>query len=465
MSTGRRDFLKTAAATGGLALAGASAQAAPKRSWKAEAADVKAEMAFAWAGYVERAFGDDQIKPVSGKGEPFFFAETPSGGPSIGLTIVEALDTLYLMGLDHELEQGVRWIVDHLSFDLDREIQVFESNIRLVGGLLSGFLATKEKRLLALARDLADRLAPAFTKSPTGLPYRFVNLKSGAVRDGVTFPAEFGTYIAEFGMLSRLVSDARYHDLAKGATKAGFDRRSGLDLVADAIDVETGAWMSRRASIGPPSDSYFEYLWDGWQLFEDRDFKLWYDTHTAAILKHQAERVDGNLWFKQVDYETGALIDRHQSELASYYAGLLAQGGAMREGRDYLKSWTGVLDRYGVLPEGYDYGRGQPERVTNDLRPEYVDSCLNLWLLDRDETWREQAWKHYQAMKRTSRTRFGYAAILDVTKSPMPQSDSCPAYWWSEQMKYYWLLFSDTRRFDYGHNYLSTEGNVLVGMR
>ncbi|MBS0297564.1 MAG: glycoside hydrolase family 47 protein [Proteobacteria bacterium] len=456
--TDRRGFLKGAAGAGAVLAAGPALAASP--DWKARGQDVKGEMAFAWAGYAERCFGADQIKPVSGQGESFFFEK----GPSVGLTIVEALDTLYLMGLDRELDQGVRWICDHLSFDLDRDIQLFECNIRLVGGLLSGFLATKEKRLLALAKDLADRLLPAF-KTPTGLPYRFVNLKTGACRDGVTYPAEFGTFIAEFGTLSQLTGDRRYYDLAKAAAKAGFDRRSKIDLVADAIDVQTGEWKSRRATIGPPSDSYFEYLWDGWDLFGDADFKRWYDIHTAAILKHQAERVDGRLWFRQVDFETGALLDRHQSELASFYAGLLAQGGAMAEGRAYLASWTGVLDRYPVLPEGFDFGKGQPDRVTNDLRPEYVDSCLNLWLLDGDDQWRRQAWKHYEAMKRTSRTKWGYAAIADVTRSPMPLSDNCPAYWWSEQMKYYWLLFSGTDRFDYRRNYLSTEGNVLRGLK
>jgi mannosyl-oligosaccharide alpha-1,2-mannosidase len=45
------------------------------------------------------------------------------------------------------------------------------------------------------------------------------------------------------------------------------------------------------------------------------------------------------------------------------------------------------------------------------------------------------------------------------------QSDHCPAYWWSEQMKYYYLIFSDTPRFDYRRPYLTTEGNVLRGFR
>ena len=141
-------------------------------------------MAWAWHQYMERAFGHDQIKPVSGGFEEFFFV----GGLPMGLTIVEALDTLYVMGLDAELAEGVAWIEKNLTFDIDGEVQVFETNIRMVGGLLSGWHATHNSRLLELARDCADRLLPAFTKSPTGMPYRFVNLKTGAVRDAITFP-------------------------------------------------------------------------------------------------------------------------------------------------------------------------------------------------------------------------------------------------------------------------------------
>ena len=456
----RRQILKAFAASAPL-LAPAPLLAAPGPDWKALAQDVRAQMAWAWRAYVERCFGQDQIKPVSGGAEAFFFP----GGPPFGLSIVEALDTLYVMGLDAEAEEGIRWIADHLNFDIDGEVQVFETGIRIVGGLLSGWHGTKEKKLLALAKDMADRLSPAFTKSPTGMPYRFVNLKTGAMRDPVSFPAEIGTYIAEWGTLSKATGDARYYGMAKRATQALFDRRSKIDLVADTINIETGAWVSRRASIGPPSDSYFEYLWDGWQLFGDADFKHMYDLHTTAIVKYQAQEMNGDLWFPQVDFETGAVQDHHQSELAAFYAGLLAQGGDMARGKAYLESWAKVQANFGVLPEGYDYAHAAAERVTNELRPEFVDSCLNLFLLEPRDRYRELARLHYEMMKTSSRAAYGFTIVDDLATSPMKQGDLCPGYWWSEQMKYYWLLFSDTDRFDYKNNYLSTEGNVFVGLK
>jgi mannosyl-oligosaccharide alpha-1,2-mannosidase len=459
MAFSRRRMMGALAGAGVTAALPASALTA--HDWQAVAQDVRGEMAWAWRNYVERAFGHDQIKPISGGAESFFFP----GGPDLGLSMVEALDTLYLMGLDAELEEAVAWITRNLRFDIDDSIQVFETNIRMVGGLLAGWLATKDKRLLDLAHDLGNRLLPAFTKSPTGMPYRFVNLKTGAAKDPVSFPAEIGSYIPEFGTLGKAVSDKRFYDAAKAASKGLFDRRSALDLVPDTINIETGKWLSRRASIGPPSDSYYEYLWGGWFLFGDPDLKSWFDIHTAATLKHQAGRKGGWLWFAQVDYETGAVLDYHQSELAAFYAGLLAKSGHLVEARDYLESWAKVQEGFGVLPEGFDFAKFAPDRVTNELRPEFADACSALFFADRSDHWRDLARIHFENMKRTSRAPFGYASIADITASPMRQSDSCPGYWWAEQMKYYWLLFSGTDRFDYDRHYLSTEGKVLLGLR
>ncbi len=429
--------------------------------WRMLAEDVRAQMAWAWRNYVERAFGQDQIKPVSGGAEPFFFP----GGPPMGLTIVEALGTLHVMGLDAEFAEGATWIERNLTFDIDGEVQVFETSIRMLGGLLSAWRASGNARLLGLARDLAARLMPAFAMSPTGMPYRFVNLRTGAVRDPVSFPAEIGTYIAEWGTLSRATGDGRFYDVAKRAAKALFDRRSKLDLVADTINVETGEWQSRRATIGPPTDSYFEYLWDGWQLFGDPDFRHWYDVHAAATVRQQAVIADGRLWFAQVDFETGERLDHHQSELAAFFVGLLAQGGDMAHARAYMASWADVQARYGLLPEGFDFAKFAPDRVSNALRPEFADSCLSLFLLDCDDHWRQLAACHYEWMKKTSRAPFGFTVIDDITANPARQGDLCPGYWWSEQMKYYWLLFSNTGRFDYRRNYLSTEGDILLGFR
>src|SRR3569832_96570 len=114
------------------------------------------------------------------------------------------------MGLDEEFRDGVDWVKANLNFDVDGEVSVFETAIRLVGGLLSAFHACGDPALLAKARDLADRLLPSFNASPLGIPHRFINLRTGAVRGTETNPAETGTFIPEFGFLSRTTGDHRY---------------------------------------------------------------------------------------------------------------------------------------------------------------------------------------------------------------------------------------------------------------
>ncbi|MET0336443.1 MAG: glycoside hydrolase family 47 protein [Caulobacter sp.] len=438
----------------------APAFAASTEDWAALGADVKSQFQWAWRHYVDKAWGKDEINPVSGTSQSFFIK-----GHDLGLSLVEALDTLWIMELDEEFQQGLDWVKTSLNVDVDGDAQVFETNIRLVGGLISAHLACGDPVLLAKAKDLADRLAKAFEASPHGLPWRYVNLRTGAVRDPMTNLAEIGTYITEFGVLSRLTGDPKYFNMAKRAMKHALDRRSKIGLMAANIHAETGEFTSRVASIDVYADSFYEYLWDAWELFGDEDCRRWSAQTTDAILKHQAKRYDGRLWFPQVDFETGEATSTTQSELAAYLAGLLGQVGNKTEGDDYLASFTEMQATYGVIPESIDVATRQPRRKHTGLRPEYPDACLNLWLSDRDERYRQLTAIHYRQMKATSRAPYGYTALEDITTRPMKQRDNCPGYWWSEQMKYYYLMFADCRRIDYGQLQLSTEANILRGFK
>ena len=446
---------------GSASIAAHAASARPSTpNWRLLASEVRAEMQWAWREYRKHAWGKDQIKPLSGGFESF-----PLKDHHLGLSMIEALDTLYVMGLDDEFHDGVAWIKSNLDFDVDGEVSVFESAIRLVGGLLSAYHASADPVLLAKARDLADRLLVSFAASPLGIPHRFVNLRTGALRDPITNPAETGSFIPEFGFLSRATGDDRYRAAAKRAQVAMFERRSKIGLIPDAMDCMTGEWKSRRATIGPPSDSYYEYLFDGWDLLGDKDCWRMYRTLTDAILRYQPVRRGSNLWFANVDFETGAPIDSEQDELGAFYGGLLAQGGDNAFGAPHTRTWARVQDRYGVLPENIDFTNLAALSKSNALRPELADAAFNHWLLDRREEWRHVCRDHFHAMKRWNKARFGYADLADVTATPKLQSDHCPGYWWSEQMKYYYLIFADTPRLDYRHIYISTEGNILRGIR
>src|SRR5438874_6591315 len=157
---------------------------------------VKTEFLHAWRNYERYAWGHDALRPLSKTPHDWY-------GQSLLMTPVDALDTLVLMKLDAEAAKAKALIVNDLSFDRDIYVKNFEITIRLLGGLLSSYQLTGDKRLLHLAEDLGNRLLPVFN-SPTRLPYVYVNLRTGQIRDPVTNPAETGTLLLEFGTLSKL---------------------------------------------------------------------------------------------------------------------------------------------------------------------------------------------------------------------------------------------------------------------
>ena len=59
----------------------------------------------------------------------------------------------------------------------------------------------------------------------TGIPYFWVNLKTGEVSGKRVNVAEAGTYLLEMGMLSYFSGDPKYYQAAKRSSKAIFDRR------------------------------------------------------------------------------------------------------------------------------------------------------------------------------------------------------------------------------------------------
>jgi len=426
------------------------------------AAQVLAEYLHGWRGYCDRAWGYDELMPRSGGHHDFF-----APGHSFGLSIVEALDTLFLMGQDEEVTRCCDWIDANLDPAQNVDTHVFEAVIRLVGGLLAGFEATGRSSLLARAREFADRLLPAFTKSPTGVPYTMVNLRTGAVHGSAVPLAEAGTNVMEFGLLSRLTGDSRYYDASIRAYRAVLDRRSSLGLLAGNIDAESGRWLDSLCSTpSPPADSFSEYLWGGWALMADRQLLDWYRELTDLTLKHQSVQVSGRLWFRPVDFRTGESSGPAvQSELASFYAGLLAKGGNLAQGAAYYRSWTAALDAHPVLPETLDYLTLEPLDRGNQLRPEYPNAAFDLWRTTGEDYYRQTAYRWFTAMRENQRVPGGYTIAGDVTAPGMRLGDLTPAYWFAENLKYLWLMFSATPRFDYANGLLSTEGKALRGLR
>ncbi|HET7815678.1 MAG TPA: glycoside hydrolase family 47 protein, partial [Candidatus Baltobacteraceae bacterium] len=214
-----------------------------------------------------------------------------------------------------------------------------------------------------------------------------------------------------------------------------------------------------------PVDSFYEYLWGGWQMLGNAQTRDWYYQLTNAILKYKPQTINGHLWFRSTDYKTGAVLDdTTNSNLAAFYAELIAKSGYRDIGSQFYDSWTVWLDRFGLIPEVIDYAKNTVEDTKYWMRPEYVNSSFDLWFLTHDQKYRDTAYRYFQALRADCRTANGYTVLMDVTKRPVVQGDYFPAYAFSENFKYLYLMFADSPRFDGFNYYLNTEGKALRGL-
>jgi mannosidase alpha-like ER degradation enhancer 2 len=412
---------------------------------------VKDEMRHAWQGYKQYAWGHDALKPLS---------KTPHDWyeHSLLMTPVDALDTLVLMGLKDEANEARELIATRLDVDQDMYVQNFEITIRLLGGLQSAYELTGDQRLLAKAQDLGQRLLPVFD-SPTGMPYTHVNLHTGKVRGKVSNPAETGTLLLEFGMLSRLTGNPVYFEKAKRALVETYRRAAPSGLVGEAIDVETGKWASTDAHIGGGIDSYYEYLYKCYRLFGDKDCKAMWDHSIDGINKVLADKRGGDLWYGHADMNTGRRLTTQYGALDAFMPALLALGGDLPRAKALQESGLRMWRLNHMEPEALDYAQMKVLSGGYALRPEIIESAYYLNHYTGDPRYRAMGREFFEDFVRYCRTDAGYAALKDVrTKA---QADSMESFVFAETFKYYYLLFAPKDALDFDAVTFNTEAHPL----
>lgn len=328
---------------------------------------IRQEFRHAWEGYKRYAWGHDALKPLSKSYHDWY-------GVPLLMSPVDGLDTMILMGMNDEAMQTREYIVKNLSFDRDIYVKNFEITIRLLGGLLSSYQLTDDKRLLALAGDLGLRLLPAFNSS-TGMPYVYVNLKTGAVRGEETNPAEVGTLLIEFGTLSKLTGKPIYYEKAKRALVELYNRRSAIGLVGSTINVKTGQWTDPVSHISGGIDSYYEYLLKAWLLFDDKDCERMWKASIEAVNKYLADQAPTGLWYAQANMNTGARTGTDFGALDAFFPGTLALSGDLERARKLEDSAFKMWTTFGIEPEEMNYMTMKITYNGYELRPEIIESA------------------------------------------------------------------------------------------
>jgi mannosidase alpha-like ER degradation enhancer 2 len=416
---------------------------------------VKAEFLHAWNGYKRYAWGHDDLKPLS-KTYHDWYPEP------LLMTAVDALDTMILMELDDEVATTKKYILDNLSFDKDIEVQNFEITIRLLGGLLTNYQLTGDKRFLDLAEDLGNRLLPVFN-SPTGMPYRYVNLKTGKVSKPISNPAETGTLIIEFGTLSKFTGKPIFYEKAKRALVETYNRRSKIGLVGEWINVETGEWTNTDSHISGAIDSYYEYLLKCSLLFGDQDCRRMWNDSIVAINKYLADEVKNEfgdeLWYGHADMNTGARRATTYGALDAFFPAVLALSGDLKRAKRLHDSSYRMWNHAGIEPEEFDYRARKITSPAYHLRPEIVESTYYLSRYSDDWKYLLMSEKLWRDFVKHCRTETGYAALKSVETKE--KNDSMQSFLFAETFKYFYLLFSPRDTLDFDKVIFNTEAHPI----
>lgn len=407
--------------------------AMPASERAALAARVRGEFLHAWRGYQRLAWGHDELRPVSGT--PHDWYREP-----LAMTPVDAFDTMLLMGLQEEAFATRSYLTRNLDFDKDISVKTFEITIRVLGGLLSAHQMTGEPRFLELADDLGTRLLPAFG-SPTGMPYMFVNLRTGATSGAETNPAEIGTLLLEFGTLARLTRKPVYFDRAKAALRALYERRAPTGLVGEGIDVDTGRWTASASHVGGGIDSYYEYLVKCERLFGDPECATMARASLDAVDTHLADTMpDGGLWYGAADMTTGRRTATTYGALHAFFPTVLLLRGQVDRARRLQDSGFRMWALHGVEPEELDYRTMEVRGPAYQLRPEIAESAYYLFQRTGDPRYLEMGRTFFEALVRHCRVDNGYTVLTSVVTKQ--RGDLQHSFLLAETFKYLYLLFA-----------------------
>ncbi|XP_035707771.1 mannosyl-oligosaccharide 1,2-alpha-mannosidase IA-like [Folsomia candida] len=467
---------------------------------------IRRMMVDAWGAYRYFAWGDNHVRPCSGQGD--------SGGVfGPGATIVDALDTLYIMGLEEQYEEGKDWIANQLVFEnYPNDVSFFEMTIRYLGGLLALYSLTNDEVFLSTALSLGNKLLPVFQhESNPGLPLPYINLQTGIAtyrNENDFILSEIGTLNLEFQYLSDASGNAMFSNLSRFLQENISPWKNGLyNNFVKALNPMIYP-IRNGVSMGAYGDSFYEYLLKSYVMLGDAEALNAY--HAAIDSFYKNNLIKKSVALKSCNYilpATCHLIQKLSKFIVKKYrnfmlyfllnyihllAGMLALGSqhdptaltykkrqsprAIRDlqlakelartcHENYVRTETHLgseiftFSHYNVTSEDFV--------ITQDfaykLRPEVVESYFVLWRVTGDPIYREWAWEVALAIEKHCKCKLtgGYSGISDVRNASSEKTDFQESFFLAETLKYLYLIFSSDNLLDLNLWVFNTEAHPL----
>ncbi|CAM4666533.1 unnamed protein product [Leuciscus chuanchicus] len=434
----------------------------------------------AYNSYMDYAYPADELMPLSCRGR--VRGLEPNRGDiddSLGkfsLTLIDSLDTLVLLNKLDEFEEAVRKTLRDVRLDNDIVVSVFETNIRVLGGLLGAHVMAdvlKQRgermqwyrdELLHMAKELGYRLLPAFNTT-SGLPYPRVNLRYGVAnplsRTGTesdTCTACAGTMILEFAALSRLSGDTIFEEHARKAMDVLWEKRQrGSDLVGTVINIHNGDWVRRDSGVGAGIDSYYEYLMKAYILLGDKVYLKRFNTHYSAIMKYISQPP---LLLNVHMHNPTVNVRSWMDSLLAFFPGLQVLRGDLKPAIETHEMLYQVTKQHNFLPEAFTT-EFRVHWGQHPLRPEFAESTYFLYKATGDPYYLKVGQSIVEKLNAHARVPCGFAAVQDVRTGT--HEDRMDSFFLAEMFKYLYLLFSEKSQLpiDIDDYIFTTEAHLL----
>lgn len=447
----------------------------------------------AWKGYKENAWGEDELKPISKKSSSWF---------NLGLTIVDSLDTIYIMNLQDQFTEARDWVENSLNYDVDRYNNLFELTIRILGGLLSAYHLSADQVFLAKAYEFGNRSLPAFD-SKSSIPYSDLNLMKRKAKSpswtSDSSLSEVSTLSIEFNDLTYLTGDKRFEQVINKISHILHRLNKPDGLAPIFIDTNEGQFRGRTITIGARGDSYYEYLLKQWiqkgAKYDENDenFYLiqdWLESIRGIKLKLvQKTKPNGYMFVGEMLSET---FNPKMDHLVCFLPGNLALGYFYLKKvpgfpKDELKDLINMAQELtetcyqmyaqfatGLSPEIVYFNTHEDSSKDfyvkdndrhNLLRPETVESLYYMKKITKDKKYEEYGWKIFESFEKYTKIESGgYSSINDVTNPERVNfRDKMESFFLAETLKYLYLLFEDdnAENFDLKRWLINTEAHLI----
>jgi mannosyl-oligosaccharide alpha-1,2-mannosidase len=476
---------------------------------------VKRAFGRSWKSYKEHAWMKDALKPISGD-----YVDQFSGWAA---TLVDSLDTLWMMGLRDEFYEAVQAVA---TIDFGQStagtVNTFETCIRYLGGLIAAYDLSGHEVLKQKAIEIGDLLYAGFN-TENGMPVDFIQFERAKTGLGLevepqVVSASPGTITLEFSRLSQITGDDKYYAAVSQVMQVFYRDQEETQLPGmwpmhvsmSNKDVVTGY----QFTIGGNADSLYEYLPKASVLLGSADESS--QKYEVMARRFMDTAIESLFFRPMIPGEEDILIsgncdvlsdgphlDPESEHLSCFIGGLYALGGRLYRNETYLdigaKLARGCAYAYksfpvGIMPERFnvavcpgpnrlescawnatyfeaetknrrEYQPHLPKGFTTAkdpryiLRPEAIESVFILWRVTGDPWWREIAWQMFGAVETATKTLFANAAIMDVTMINSRKEDYMESFWMAETLKYFYLCFADTDLISLDDFVLNTEAH------